>query len=59
MATPVVSPAYQQIVQWYGRFQGVEMSRPIPLLVTTGAPDETADPVKATNAGTQTLDVFA
>lgn len=59
MATPSVSTtAYDQFAQWYHRWQAVEMARPIPLLVTSGAPDEAADEVKDTSV-VATLDVFA
>lgn len=59
MAVPTVSPAYQQIVDWYQRWQHYEQAKPIPLLVTTGAPDEAADQPKETSATTQTLDIIA
>lgn len=59
MSHPAVSPAYQQILDWYQHCQTMATARPIGLLVTSGAPDEGADMVKATSADTQTLDVFA
>jgi hypothetical protein len=59
MSTPSVSPAYQQIVDWYQNFQKVQMSKPVPLLVTTGAPGEAADDPKETDPSTQTIDIIA
>jgi hypothetical protein len=59
MSTPSVSPAYQQIVTWYQDFQKVQMSKAVPLLVTTGAPDEAADEPKQTDPSTQTIDIIA
>jgi hypothetical protein len=59
MSSPSVSPAYQQIVDWYQQFQAVQQARPIPLLITSGAPDEDADQPKQTDSETQTLDIIA
>ena len=59
MAHPTISPAYQQIVDWYREFQADQMSQPVPLLVTTGAPDEEADQPKETDASTPTVDIIA
>lgn len=59
MSTPSVSPAYQQIVNWYHNFQAVQQAEPIPLLITSGAPDEDADQPKQTDPSTQTLDIIA
>ncbi len=59
MSSPAISPAYQQIVQWYRRWQADEQAKPIPLLITTGAPDEEANQPKETDPTTQTLDVIA
>ncbi len=59
MAHPTISPAYQQIVDWYREFQAFQMSQPVPLLVTTGAPDEEADQPKETDPSTPTVDIIA
>lgn len=59
MSGPAVSPAYQQIVQWYHRWEAVQMAKPIPLLVTTGAPDEAVNQPKQTDPTTQPLDIIA
>ncbi len=59
VSTPAISPAYQQIVDWYRSFQHAQGSRPVPLLVTHGAPDEAADQPKATDPSTPTLDIIA
>jgi hypothetical protein len=59
MAGPTISPAYQQIVDWYREFQQDQQAKPIPLLVTTGAPNEEIDQPKETDPSTQTLDVIA
>lgn len=59
MATHPVSPAYQQIIDWYQRWQTMEMAQPIPMLITSGAPDEAADEVKDTSAVPETLDIYA
>lgn len=59
MATPAISPAYQQIVQWYQHCEAVSQAKPTSLLVTTGAPDEAADEPKETSADVTPLDVFA
>ncbi len=59
MKSPSISPAYQQIVDWYHRFQAVGGSQPVPLLVTTGAPDEAADQPKQTDPSTPTIDILA
>jgi hypothetical protein len=59
MSSPSISPAFQQIVHWYQNFQQVQGSKPVPLLVTTGAPDEEADQPKQTDASTPTLDIIA
>jgi hypothetical protein len=59
MSTPAVSPAYQQILHWYQRCVTVSQAKPIPLLVTTGAPTEETDQPKETSADVQPLDVFA
>lgn len=56
---PSISPAYQQIIHWYRDFQSVQMSKPVPLLITTGAPDEAANQPKQTDASTPTLDIIA
>lgn len=56
---PSVSPAYQQIVHWYQTFQKVQMSQPVPLLITHGAPGEEADQPKETDPSTQTIDIIA
>ncbi len=58
MAAPTISPAYQQVVEWYHRWQAAENAKPIALLVTAGAPDEAADAPKQTSPQTQLLDVF-
>ncbi len=59
MAHPTISPAYQQIVNWYRECQADQMSHPVPLLVTNGAPDEQADQPKETDASTPTVDIIA
>jgi len=59
MSSPSVSPAYQQILQWYQAFQAVQGSKSVPLLVTSGAPDEAADDPKETDPSTSTLDIIA
>jgi hypothetical protein len=59
MASPSISPAYQQIVDWYHRWQQVAQARPIELLVTSGAPDEDVNQPKETDPTTQTLDIIA
>lgn len=59
MSAPVVSPAYQQIVHWYRDFQQVQQAKPIPLLITHGAPDEVPNQPKQTDPATQTLDIIA
>ena len=59
MASPSISPAYEQIVEWYKHWQAVAQARPIPLLITSGAPDEEADQPKETDPTTQTLDIIA
>lgn len=59
MSTPSISPAYQQLTDWYQHWQAAEMAQPTPLLITTGAPDEEADQPKQTDPTTQTLDIIA
>ena len=59
MKAPSISPAYQQILDWYRNFQAVEESRPVPLLITTGAPNEQADQPKQTDPSTPTIDIIA
>jgi hypothetical protein len=59
MAGPTISPAYQQIVDWYRTFQQDQQAKPIQLLVTTGAPHEEIDQPKETDPSTQTLDIIA
>jgi hypothetical protein len=59
MSGPSVSPAYQHIVDWYHNFQAVQGSQAVPLLVTTGAPNEDADQPKQTDPSTPTIDVMA
>jgi hypothetical protein len=59
MSSPSVSPAYQQITHWYQNFQAVQGSNPVPLLITSGAPDEAADQPKETDASTPTIDIIA
>lgn len=59
MASPAISPAYQQIVDWYQRWEAYQGAKPIQLLVTTGAPDDAANDPKQTDATTQTLDIIA
>jgi hypothetical protein len=59
MAGATISPAYQQIVDWYRTFQQDQQAKPIPLLVTTGAPHEQIDQPKETDSSTQTLDIIA
>lgn len=56
---PSISGAYQQIVDWYQHWQAAETAQPIPLLVTSGAPDEAANSPKQTDATTQTIDIIA
>jgi hypothetical protein len=59
MTAPSISPAYQQIVDWYQAFQTVQGSQPVPLLITDGAPDEAADQPKETDSSTPTIDIIA
>lgn len=59
MASPYVSPAYQQIVQWYGRWQKEESSTPIPLLDNKSGPDHGTFEPPVTQLPASTLDVFA
>jgi hypothetical protein len=59
MSGPTISPAYRQILDWYQTFQQDQQANPIPLLVTTGAPNEEIDQPKETDASTTTLDVSA
>jgi hypothetical protein len=59
MSGPTISPAYQQILDWYQAFQRDQQAKPIQLLVTTGAPNEEIDQPKETDSSTQTLDVSA
>ena len=59
MSSPSISPAYQQIVDWYRHFQAVQASQPVPLLITSGAPDEEADQPKQTDSSTPTIDIIA
>ena len=59
MSTPSISPAYQQMTDWYQHWQAAQMAQPIDLLVTSGAPDEEADQPKQTDATAQTVDVIA
>ena len=59
MTTPSISPAYQQIVNWYRNFQAVQGSQPVQMLVTNGAPDEAADQPKETDSSTPTVDIIA
>ncbi|MGH2860352.1 MAG: hypothetical protein ACRDLT_02475 [Solirubrobacteraceae bacterium] len=56
---PSISPAYQQIVNWYQNFQKVQGSNPVPLLITHGAPDEEADQPKETDSSTPMVDIIA
>jgi len=57
MSSPSVSPAYQQITHWYQAFQAVQGSKPVPLLITSGAPDEEADQPKETDPSTHLVDI--
>jgi hypothetical protein len=59
MASPSISPAYQQIVDWYQHWQSVQQAKPIPLLITSGAPDEDVNQPKETDPTTQLLDIIA
>ncbi len=56
---PSISPAYQQIVNWYQDFQKVQQAKPIQLLATTGAPHEEINQPKETDPSTPMIDVIA
>jgi hypothetical protein len=56
--SPATSPAFQQLQQWYEKAEAVSQAKPIPLLVTTGAPLEAADEPKETDPTTQ-INLFA
>jgi hypothetical protein len=56
---PVISPAYHNLDQWYQDFQKVQGSKPVPLLITHGAPDEEADQPKETDPSTPMIDIIA
>jgi hypothetical protein len=57
MSSPAISPAYQQITHWYQEFEAVQGSKPVPMLITSGAPDEAADGPKETDASTPLFDI--
>jgi hypothetical protein len=59
MSSPSISPAYQQITNWYHAFLAAQGSKPVPLLITNGAPDEGADQPKETDPSTQLIDISA
>ncbi len=56
---PAISPAYHNLDQWYQDFQKVQGSKPVPLLITHGAPDEEADQPKETDPSTPMIDIIA
>lgn len=59
MASPVISPAYRQIEEWYQRWDAYEQAKPIQPLVTTGAPDESLDQANDPPSGSSALDITA
>ena len=47
------------MLDWYRHFQAVQGSKPVPLLITTGAPDEEANQPKETDPSTPMIDISA
>jgi hypothetical protein len=57
--TQAVSPAYQQIVQWYQHWETIATPEPAQLLVNGGPLAEASGGTQSTDPGTPRLDVMA